>query len=72
MCRVQTPEAPRFGAVEGKTVALIDGTPFDRPACPGLSAVAPAGRSVASYTTTRDTIKIGTGARRSPSTSAGT
>lgn len=29
-CRVETPEGPRFGVVEGETVALIDGTPFGR------------------------------------------
>ena len=28
-CRVRTPEGPRFGMVEGETIALIDGTPFD-------------------------------------------
>lgn len=27
-CRIQTPNGPRFGAVEGKTIALIDGSPF--------------------------------------------
>jgi 2-keto-4-pentenoate hydratase/2-oxohepta-3-ene-1,7-dioic acid hydratase in catechol pathway len=28
-CRVRTPVGPRFGMVEGETIALIDGTPFD-------------------------------------------
>lgn len=34
-CRVQTSDGPRFGAVEGETVALIDGTPFERHARTG-------------------------------------
>jgi 2-keto-4-pentenoate hydratase/2-oxohepta-3-ene-1,7-dioic acid hydratase in catechol pathway len=29
-CRVQTPDGPRFGLVEGETIAIVDGTPFDR------------------------------------------
>ncbi|MGH6771476.1 MAG: fumarylacetoacetate hydrolase family protein [Xanthobacteraceae bacterium] len=29
-CRVETPEGPRFGLVEGETVGLVEGTPFDR------------------------------------------
>ena len=28
-CRVRTPDGPRFGMVEGETIALVDGTPFD-------------------------------------------
>ncbi|MBX9773942.1 MAG: fumarylacetoacetate hydrolase family protein [Xanthobacteraceae bacterium] len=28
-CRVRTPDGPCFGMVEGETIALIDGTPFD-------------------------------------------
>ncbi len=28
-CRVQTPDGPSFGVVEGETVALGEGTPFD-------------------------------------------
>lgn len=28
-CRIQTPEGPRFGMVEGETIVLVDGTPFD-------------------------------------------
>ena len=27
-CRIQTVDGPRYGVVEGETVALIDGTPF--------------------------------------------
>jgi len=27
-CRVQTPEGPRFGTVEGETVSLREGSPF--------------------------------------------
>ena len=29
-CRVQTPDGPRFGVVEGETVALMEGSLFDR------------------------------------------
>ena len=28
-CRIETAEGPSFGVVEGETVALVDGTPFD-------------------------------------------
>jgi 2-keto-4-pentenoate hydratase/2-oxohepta-3-ene-1,7-dioic acid hydratase in catechol pathway len=28
-CRVETPDGPRFGMVEGETISLIDGTPFE-------------------------------------------
>jgi len=29
-CRIETPDGPRFGMVEGETVALVEGTPFGR------------------------------------------
>jgi len=29
-CRIQTPDGPRFGMVDGETVALTEGSPFDR------------------------------------------
>jgi len=29
-CRIDTPDGPRFGMVEGETVAIVDGSPFGR------------------------------------------
>ena len=29
-CRIQTPDGPRFGVVEDKSVALVEGSPFER------------------------------------------
>jgi 2-keto-4-pentenoate hydratase/2-oxohepta-3-ene-1,7-dioic acid hydratase in catechol pathway len=37
-CRVQTPDGPRFGLVEGEAITIVDGTPFDRYATTGQTA----------------------------------
>jgi 2-keto-4-pentenoate hydratase/2-oxohepta-3-ene-1,7-dioic acid hydratase in catechol pathway len=34
-CRVQTPDGPRFGLIEGETISIIEGTPFGRHAKSG-------------------------------------
>ena len=36
-CRVRTPDGPSFGMVEGETIALVSGTPFDQPVKSGTT-----------------------------------
>ena len=36
-CRVRTPDGPSFGMVEGETIALVGGTPFDHPVKSGTT-----------------------------------
>jgi len=36
-CRVRTSDGPRFGVIEGETIALVDGSPFDGAARTGTT-----------------------------------